>query len=150
MQTFLPYESFHESAKILDYRRLGKQRLECKQIYLALTGHSRGWKNHPATLMWKDHESTLLGYAIIITKEWIHRGYKDTMLPWFEEQHRQYISSPSDYPNWLGCPEFHASHRSNLLRKAPRYYRQFWPNEPDNLEYVWPSKDLKHLLASQH
>lgn len=155
MQTFLPYESFRDSAQVLDYRRLGKQRLECKQIYLALTDPSYGWKAHPATQMWKGHEYYLLSYAIFITKEWIERGYKDSMLPWFEDKfhdarksmHLRSYAKP--YPAWLGNQEFHASHRSNLLRKAPKHYRQIWPNEPDNLEYVWPSKDLKHLIASQ-
>ena len=32
MQTFLPYESFEDTAKVLDYRRLGKQRVEGMQI----------------------------------------------------------------------------------------------------------------------
>lgn len=32
MQTFLPYSSFEESAKCLDNKRLGKQRVEAKQI----------------------------------------------------------------------------------------------------------------------
>ncbi|MFN7881952.1 MAG: pyrimidine dimer DNA glycosylase/endonuclease V, partial [bacterium] len=32
MQTFLPSPSFAESARILDNKRLGKQRVECKQI----------------------------------------------------------------------------------------------------------------------
>lgn len=32
MQTFLPFAEFKETACILDYRRLGKQRVEAKQI----------------------------------------------------------------------------------------------------------------------
>ena len=36
MQTFLPYKSFEKSAKCLDYKRLGKQRIETWQIYSAL------------------------------------------------------------------------------------------------------------------
>ncbi len=32
MQTFLPYQDFTETAKCLDYRRLGKQRVEAKRI----------------------------------------------------------------------------------------------------------------------
>jgi hypothetical protein len=28
MQTFLPYKSFEESASVLDWRRLGKQRVD--------------------------------------------------------------------------------------------------------------------------
>ena len=48
MQTFLPYSSFTQSAQALDYRRLGKQRVEAKQLILALTQPKYGWKNHPA------------------------------------------------------------------------------------------------------
>ena len=32
MQTFLPYPDMIKSAKALDYKRLGKQRVEAKQI----------------------------------------------------------------------------------------------------------------------
>ena len=38
MQTFLPYKSFTKSAQVLDYKRLGKQRVEAMQIFNALTG----------------------------------------------------------------------------------------------------------------
>ena len=41
-------------------------------------------------------------------------------------------------PPWLGDAPFHLSHRSNLLRKMPEHYRQFWPAERDDLPYVWP------------
>ena len=44
MQTFLPYPDFKKSAKCLDYKRLGKQRCESWQIYLALTKENYGWK----------------------------------------------------------------------------------------------------------
>jgi len=36
MQTFLPYPNFDASAAVLDDRRLGKQRVEAKQILLTL------------------------------------------------------------------------------------------------------------------
>ena len=32
MQTFLPYEDFTKTAQCLDYKRLGKQRVEAYQI----------------------------------------------------------------------------------------------------------------------
>ena len=49
MQTFLPYESFRESAKVLDWRRLGKQRVEGMQIINAIENpNKQGWQNHPA------------------------------------------------------------------------------------------------------
>ena len=49
MQTFLPFKSFQKTAKCLDYRRLGKQRVETMQILKALSQENYGWKNHPAT-----------------------------------------------------------------------------------------------------
>ena len=36
MQTFLPYDSFEESASVLDWKRLGKQRVEAMQIVNAI------------------------------------------------------------------------------------------------------------------
>ena len=53
MQTFLPYDDFVKSAKVLDYRRLGKQRVEAMQLLKAISGQG-GWRNHPAALMWKN------------------------------------------------------------------------------------------------
>lgn len=42
------------------------------------------------------------------------------------------------FPKWLGNDKFHASHRSNLLRKKPEYYSSFGWKESDNLPYIWP------------
>ena len=49
MQTFLPYKSFKQSLQSLDYRRLGKQRVEAFQILNVLLGRTetKGWSlNH--------------------------------------------------------------------------------------------------------
>ena len=53
MQTFLPYADFVKTAKCLDYRRLGKQRIEAFQILNILEGKTTkaGWKHHPAVLI---------------------------------------------------------------------------------------------------
>lgn len=58
MMTFLPHEDFEKSAQSLDYRRLGKQRVEAMQIYNCLLKPTR-WKNHPAVLMWSGYEDAL-------------------------------------------------------------------------------------------
>ena len=148
MQTFLPYPSSRESARCLDYRRLGKQRVECKQLLLALgvpVGEHQpkrsSWVNHPAARMWRGHEYSLVEYAIAVCHEWIRRGYNDTLLPQFKECWWQ-IAWNSDRtmasPNWIGYDAFHASHRSNLLRKDRQHYGQFGWQEPADLEYVWP------------
>jgi hypothetical protein len=145
MQTFLPYPDFVDSAKCLDNKRLGKQRVECWQILRALKGETKGWINHPATQMWKGYETALKLYAQFICSEWHYvRGFKDTMLQRF---HIKLISNKERetlvMPPWLGEEKFHASHRSNLLRKDPKWYGQFGWSEPDDLPYVWPTKDLE-------
>ena len=40
MQTFLQYPDFEKTFKCLDYRRLGKQRVEAMQIYNIISGRS--------------------------------------------------------------------------------------------------------------
>ena len=55
MQTFVPYPDLHDSAAVLDYRRLGKQRVEAYQIIRAALHLSKGWGNHPATRMWANN-----------------------------------------------------------------------------------------------
>lgn len=139
MQTFLPYEDFARSAKVLDRQRLGKQRLECRQLLAACLAPSSPWSNHPAARMWRGHEGALLAYGKAVCLEWRSRGYKDQQLPWFESQLDLYDAAELAPPPWLGREDFHRAHRSNLLRKAPEHYRQHWPDERDDLPYVWPA-----------
>ena len=138
MQTFLPYPDFARSAAVLDRARLGKQRVECWQLLRALSGESAGWARHPAARMWRGHTGVLAEYGIAVCSEWVGRGYKDTMA---ERLEPYVLRGPADRmvpPAWLGDEGFHASHRSNLLRKDPTWYGQFgWTEGPD-LEYVWP------------
>lgn len=80
MQTFLPHDSFHASAQVLDRQRLGKQRVECLQILNAIIyPTTKGWVNHPCTKMWRATPSALLSYTVIVCQEWTRRGYKDTV-----------------------------------------------------------------------
>lgn len=135
MQTFLPYESFEESAACLDRMRLGKQRVECLQILNTLNGESSGWRNHPAVKMWDGYVEALVDYGVVICEEWINRGYKDTCYDkivshsWGEEP---------VLPPWIGNQEFHDSHKSNLMRKLPEHYRQFFGDFDSTLPYIWP------------
>lgn len=138
MQTFLPYPDFDRSARVLDNARLGKQRVEAKQIFLALTQADYGWKNHPATRMWRGHEGALTLYAWSITLEWKKRGFADSLLPWFEARMDELPREVFDLPPWLGQTDFHLSHQSNLLRKAPEWYGVWGWAVPDDLPYVWP------------
>lgn len=135
MQTFLPYSRFDWCATVLDDRRLGKQRVECKQILNALV-NGGGWSNHPAVKMWAGCEYWLCDYAIAICKGWRELGFRDSLLPEFSERILEFPVCAQ--PAWLGDPALHASHRSNLLRKDPEWYGQLnWPEPPD-LPYHWP------------
>lgn len=134
MQTFLPLPDFVASAKVLDYRRLGKQRVEAFQILRALHDPKHGWRHHPAVKMWRGYESALGDYMNACISEWVSRGYRNTMSFYPFERSATYL-----LPGWFGDGTFHASHRSNLLRKDPTWYGQFGWNEPVDLPYVWPS-----------
>ena len=149
MQTFLPYPDFKKSAECLDYKRLGKQRVETWQIYNVLKKIEErselkqqilekiAWENHPIVKMWKGYEQALLEYGTFICIEWRKKGFNDSLLPKFDKELEKFPELVGKRPSWLGSPEFHASHRSNLLRKDPKWYRQFGWKEPDNLPYVW-------------
>lgn len=136
MQTFLPYRDFEKSAKCLDYRRLGKQRLEAKQIHDIVSGKATytAWRNHPAVIMWQGYPDALAEYYNAILDEWIARGYNNTM------QHLP-VASHYLYPFWLGDPKFHVSHISNLIRKQPDHYRCYFGFVPDDIPYFWPKPD---------
>lgn len=147
MQTFFPLESLFETAECLDYRRLGKQRVECLQILKAIKTGSGGWSNHPAVKMWKGYTASLVYYASIMCFEWCTRGYEENV---FKELIREfpvecnciYLQTMNIYaiekPPFVGDTEFHDSHKSNLLRKNPAFYGKYnWNVEP-NLPYIWP------------
>lgn len=146
MQTFLPLPNIEKSIRCLDNKRLGKQRVEAFQLLCALkfgpalneriirTGKldpPTGWVNHPAAKMWNGYEYALAEYYNASIAEWIRRGFNNTLNPIF-------LLATYEYPEWFGKPQFHLSHKSNLLRKDPVYYSKFNWNVPNNLEYVWP------------
>ncbi len=139
MMTFLPNKDFYLSAFYLDNKRLGNQRNETWILYKSIT-ENKGWYNHPAAKMWKGFEIALLNYGLAICTEWRSRGFKDTVMEKFcNEIH---LLNPKElfikHPNWIGLELFHASHRSNLLRKNYSWYSQFNWKESDNLPYYWP------------
>lgn len=130
MQTFLPHPRLWTSPECLDYRRLGKQRVETFQILNALdkrsAGEKGGWINHPATKMWEGHKDALTLYGIMACKIWQNKGYEDNMcgpiighsdlvhtLTWKPNLPGKSIHILSDFelevkmPPWFGDPDFH-------------------------------------------
>ena len=137
MQTFLPYPDFVESARVLDWRRLGKQRVEAQQLLRAITARAGGWQAHPAARMWQGYAHALAVYGQIMVNEWTRRGYRTSMSFRLAEAAELAVLAVV-MPPWVGSPEFHAAHRSALLRKDPGWYGQFGWAEAPGLPYVWP------------
>ena len=149
MQTFLPDPDFATTARLLDGRRLGKQRVETLQVLRALTRDSYGWKSHPVVRMWAGYEEALVAYGLAVCKEWTDRGFKDTVASTISAEVREAVgleavrsqrqlARAKALPRWLADEEFHRSHRSSLVRKDPDFYRPLFPDVPDDLPYVWP------------
>lgn len=115
MQVFFPFPDIEKSLDCLDRQRLGKQRVEAKQILNILYGRtdSKSWSNHPATRMFEGYGDFLKLYFNKCCDAWTARGYVNNMEREF--YHNIYTI---EKPAWLGNYEFHLSHRSNLLRKA--------------------------------
>jgi len=141
MQTFVPLADFNESAKVMDLKRLGKQIIEAQQIFKALSLPEYGWKNHPATRMWEGHRLALLKYTKAFNNEWFqrrgaHHGAYLNLLSIAND-----VDVPLEefsVPEWWGRQDVHDSHKSNLVRKLPEHYRQFWPQVSEDIPYVWP------------
>lgn len=89
--------------------------------------------------MWRGHEGCLVRYALSMLDESINRGIKVSR----KTQGKLFdfidLVSYASYrsPAWLGNDQFHLSHQSNLMRKAPEYYKF---EVASDLEYVWPQE----------
>lgn len=160
VQTFVPWPSFRDSAAALDTRRLGKQRVEVIQIARAILVPGYGWANHPATLMWRDHLEALECYLAAICDEWAARGFEDTCQATVRQdlaaagvlghvRTQEELAAAGLLPDWLGDEAVHRSHRSALLRKDPQHYRPLFPDDPDDLPYVWPVRSPGAVAAEE-
>lgn len=138
MQTFLPYADFRKSASVLDSTRLGKQRVECKQIYLALTNQDYGWQHHPAVKMWRGYELALAAYGLMVCIEWRTRKYRDSLMPYFASILDDAKWHGIRHPEWFGDDRLHVSHMANLLRKDYDHYSKYFSGVDQSIEYYWP------------
>jgi hypothetical protein len=102
--------------------------------------------------MWAGYEEALVRYGLEICAVWCATGRQDTCGITLREDLRQAtglelvrtqpeLAGARELPPWLGEPDFHRSHQSALVRKAPEHYRPYFPDVPDDLPYVWPSSD---------
>jgi len=140
MQTFLPYASYTKSASVLDYQRLGKQRVESKQILQAILdvdkhgdegNTGQAFTNHPIYAQWQNYPEALLSYTWSICREWRDRGFRDGVMNWLfavaelrdiRMMSQATLERRSLLPWWHGKKRVHVLHRANLLVKNPMWY----------------------------
>ncbi|MEV4704793.1 MSMEG_6728 family protein [Actinoplanes sp. NPDC049316] len=152
MQTFLPFPEFAASARALDQKRLGKQRVETIQVLRGLIQPGYGWRHHPAVKMWKGYEEALVRYGLDMCGIWVATGRADTTAETMradvaaargltEIRAQDDLAAAGELPPWLGDDAVHLSHRSALVRKDPDFYRPLFGDVPTDLPYVWPASD---------
>ncbi len=152
MQTFLPYPDFVESARVLDQKRLGKQRVETVQVLRGLIQPGYGWRHHPAVKMWIGYEEALVRYGLDMCGIWVASGRADTTAETMRAdvaaargltviREQRDLAAAGELPPWLGDAALHLSHRSALFRKDPAFYGPVFGTIPGDLPYVWPPSD---------
>ena len=159
VQTFLPYPDFERSARALDRKRLGKQRVETIQVIRALTRRDYGWKHHPAVLMWEGFEEALGRYGLACCEAWTELGFGDTCALTIATDLRTAgvdavrtqpeLAAADALPPWLGDEAVHRSHQSALVRKDHEHYSALFPGIPDDVDYVWPVRSPSVVAAEQ-
>ena len=144
VNTFILSNSPQKCVKFLDYKRLGKQRVEAKQIIDALEGSKSGWSNHPVSKMWKDDIIGLKYYYNCCVDEWISRGYKNTMVKYDVE----FVDEKDILPWFYTNKQIQESFKASLLRKNPEYYEKMWSCDEDYMKngYIWIHKLSKDQI----
>ncbi len=116
---------------------MDRQRVEAFKIMELLGGRRYRPFKHPMVIMWDGYYKALLVYYNICLTVWEERGFKNTGL--------KKINTFGTYgcPTWIYNRNLNLSHRSNLIRRNPEFYKRLWPEVPDNIPYLWTSqKDL--------
>ena len=137
----MPFSDFAASAACMDYKRVGKQRVEAWQILNTILCGKKAWSNHPAVLMWRGHTDALKVYYNAFCAEWANRGYQNIKLKPIA------VSQSVVMPPWVGDERLHSSHRRALLVKNPAHYAPLGWKELDSDEvkegeytYYWPTR----------
>lgn len=170
MNTFMPLDTFTESAAVLDPVRRWKQVVECRVLVQALQQGPKcrynvktktyvygtqataapgflvrvtPWYNHPACVMWRGYVPALMWYANEMLRAVIlSKSHRVTAFgPYDLRDPRLSIPQPISVPPWVGDPFFTRAHRSNLIRKDAAFYQQYGWCEPPTFPYIWPKPE---------
>ncbi|MCX8187189.1 MAG: pyrimidine dimer DNA glycosylase [Nitrososphaeria archaeon] len=137
MQIFRPYIDWRLSAAALDDKRLGKQRVECKQVLKAILRRlnlindgKRGWLNHPIVLMYyndgRAYIQDLVSFFQACVDEWKRREFTSTISLDDIKELLEKVESLD------GTPITHVhevEYRRILLIKNPEHYLKVFTKE---------------------
>lgn len=137
MQVFRPYVDWWMSARVLDDKRLGKQRVEAKQVMMVILRKMglirdgrRGWLNHPIVIMYynggRPYFRDLIGYFNACVEEWRRRGMASSISLSNIEHLISSVASAE------GHPLTHAhevEYRRVLILKSPEHYLRAFRRE---------------------
>jgi hypothetical protein len=157
VNTFVTASTPEECASNLDNKRLGKQRVEAKQIIDILESshlnESKGYSNHPIVAQWRGFTQALKVYYNAIFDEWEARGYKNDKLKRYEIVQdpalSHLVTKPNEvvvmFPKWFFNPIIHLTYKCDLYRKKPEYYGKIFNFTSDEKEYlnkgyIWTSR----------
>lgn len=141
MQVFIPYADPFRTAAILDYRRLNKQVIECRQILKAIRGESKAWANHPVVKMYKDNTEWLEHYMHCM--ESYHAGA-------LEEAKRHSELADACRPEWM-TQELCDHHKKRLWKKDCLHYIRFtdhkdlYPGESEENWYIIDGRTVRYF-----
>jgi len=170
VNTFLPYASLEATTRTLDFRRLGKQRVEAWQIWNVLTkaesvhppppglgtstwAAKRAWMLE-ASGRWKETTGKRLGWAMhpaVIL--WV--GYRDGLAVYYNAMLKGWearggrntllrflpVPATASLPPWTSSPRVHNAFRWQLLRK------ELWQTVKGVREPPWYSKQHDYVCA---
>jgi hypothetical protein len=159
MQTFLIDKDLQNSSQLLDYRRLGKQRVEAIQVADVLLRKAgllndgkKGWINHVVLSYWYNEEGNwlpaLLDYTQVTIDEWISRGYKNTidLTKWRNLVGQYPYLFRFDNPPWAKyADEIILTHRAKLLQKDTVYYMNTFMEHNIAIPFNWQNMEYKWL-----
>ena len=131
--TFVISNNPIDTFKILDVKRLGKQRLEAQMIIQILEGKkTNGYINHPMTKMWDGYVGGLKHYFNLCIDEWVRRGYKNKMEKYTDDTSGASAlwsgkpdlggSISEVLPWWFFNSQIHETMKASLIRKDEDYY----------------------------
>ena len=133
MQVFITGTAL-QTATALDAKRRNKQCLESRQIMAAIRGESQAWRNHPCTLMYRDHQRWLLAYTQTLV------CYRDGQIDRAQRWDR--IAQATTPP--FHTDDYLAQMKRRLYTKNPEHYSQWAYLGESNINWYYVDGEWRH------